>query len=281
MLKYITSILFLLLTLPAWAQQDTSARIRRGGLSDRAGANNSLVDTSLTKRDSALTDTGLSKPDTNLVDSSLVLSDTARKNMLARRDSLHQFRISFDISKPLMKLLVDDSLSFRESFEFEIDYYYKKELYWVAEGGWGSARVEYPDLRYSTKNTFFKAGINKSLLMRRGIHDWDQAFIGARYAVAVINRSDAHYETDASYWGKTFDTIPGKNIVGHWFEITAGTRLEVWNGIFIGWNIRGKFRLNRKPFQELPPYYIAGYGKGDKNSIFDFNFYLSYAIQWQ
>lgn len=283
MSKYIISILLLLLTSSVWGQQDTTVKVQRGSISDRAGAR------TISASDTTFRDTGdvtiadiLDTDTTIVLKDSAALTDSARTGMLTERDSLHQLRISFDISKPLSKLLVKDSLSFRESFEFEVDFYHKKELYLVAEGGWGSGKVDYPDLRYSTKNTFFKAGVNKSLLVRRGVHDWDQAFIGVRYAMAFINRSDAYYESDSNfYWGKTSGIIPGDKMIAHWFEVTAGTRLEVWRGIFIGWNIRGKFRLNKKAFQELPPYFIAGYGKGDKNSIFDFNFYLSYAIRWQ
>jgi hypothetical protein len=286
MSKYITSILLLLLTSQVWAQQDSSG-VKTGSSTDTVRRNkgkrfSSASDTvfrdtaDVSIADILNTDTTVAVADTP------ALSDSTRTGMLKHRDSLHQLRIGFDISKPLLKLLVEDSLSFRESFEFEIDHYFKKELYFVLEGGWGSGRVDYPDLKYSTKNTFFKAGINKSLLVRQGVHDWDQAFIGARYAMAFINRSDAYYQTDSTlFWGNTSGTIPADKMIGHWFEVTAGTRLEVWRGIFIGWNVRGKFRLNKKPFEELPPYFIAGYGKGDKKSIFDFNFYLSYAIRWQ
>jgi len=56
--------------------------------------------------------------------------------------------------------------------------------------------------------------------------------------------------------------------------------VEIFKGLFAGWTIRGKFRLNQAPFRELPPAYIAGYGKGDKNAIFDFGFYINYAIRW-
>ncbi|RYD56008.1 MAG: hypothetical protein EOP56_13815 [Sphingobacteriales bacterium] len=272
MSKYIISILLLLLTATAWAQQDTT-RVRPGDVL--------VVTTDSVANDSSLIIRDSLEVDTVLTDS-VALSDSARSSMIAERDSLHQLRFGFDISKPLMKLLTKDSLSFRETFELEVDFYHKKEIYLVAEGGWGSGRVDYPDLSYRTKNIFVKGGINKSLLVRRGVTDWDQAFIGARYGVAFINRSDANYETDSNaYWGKIVGTIPGRNLTAHWFEVTAGTRLEVWRGIFVGWNARGKFRLNKKAFQDLPPYFIAGYGKGDKNFIFDFNFYLSYAIRWK
>jgi hypothetical protein len=226
MLKYITSILFLLLTLPAFAQDEDSTEA----------------------------------PKINV-------------------DSFHQFRVGIDISKPIINAFIKD----RQAYEFEFDYYHKKELYFVAEGGWGSADVtdSAQQLVYNTTNTFFKAGVNKAMLSRISNKDWDMAFIGLRYGMALIQRSAATYTTYDNFWGSTIGTVPAKSYSAHWFEITGGVKVELFEGIFTGWNVRARFMLNRKSFSELPPSYIAGYGRGDKGSIFDFNFYLNYAIRWR
>jgi len=102
-----------------------------------------------------------------------------------------------------------------------------------------------------------------------------------RYALAFIERSEARYTIFDNFWGNTSGTIPGKNMTAHWLELTGGVRVELAKGLFTGWTIRGKFLLNGNQFKDLPPPYVAGYGRGDKNSIFDFNFYISYAIRWK
>lgn len=192
-------------------------------------------------------------------------------------DTLKQLRIETDISK----FFSNNWSNNRKSYEFSIDYYWRKDLYIVAEGGWGSAHLNDSILNYSSTNTFFKAGINKSMLTRVLPNDWDMAFVGFRYAIGLINRSDASYVTRDPYWGYTSGTIAGKNITAHWAELVAGVRLELYKGIFTGWTVRGKFLLNKGQLKELPPFAIAGYGKGDRNTIFDFNFHLGYAIRWQ
>jgi hypothetical protein len=194
-------------------------------------------------------------------------------------DSLHQLRFSVDISKPVINAFIKQ----RQAYEFEIDYYYKKELYFVAEGGWGSADVidSAKTLVYNTSNVFLKAGINKAMLPRMSKKDWDLLLLGARYGIGFINRSNASYTTYDNFWGTTTGAVPAKSYTAHWAEITAGMKVELIRGFFAGYNVRARFLLNRKSFSELPPSYIAGYGKGDKGSIFDFNFYLSYAIRWQ
>lgn len=192
-------------------------------------------------------------------------------------DSLHQLRIGIDVTRPVINYLADD----HKSYEFEADYYFKKELYFVAEGGWGEAHITDTNLNYDSKNSFFKIGINKCMLARISKKDWDMAFIGVRYGVGLIQRGKASYTVDDLIWGKVSGTKEAKNFTGHWVEITGGVKVELYKGIYAGWNIRGKFLMNPKAFKELAPAYVAGYGKGDKNSVFDFNFYLSYAIRWK
>ncbi|XZF15989.1 DUF6048 family protein [Chitinophagaceae bacterium MMS25-I14] len=192
-------------------------------------------------------------------------------------DLPHQLRIEFDASRPVTNAIMKN----HSSYEISADYHIGNENYLVLEGGFGNADIDYSDLKYKSKNSFARIGINKAMLPRITAGDWDVAFIGVRYGLAFIDRSDATYTTSAPIWGTTTGNIEGKKLTAHWGEITGGVRVELFKGIFTGWNIRGKFLFNQGAFKELPPAYIAGYGKGDKNTIFDFNFYLGYALRWK
>ena len=187
-----------------------------------------------------------------------------------------QLRLGVDLSRPVMNMLVKS----RHSYEFIVDYSLPKEIYLVAEGGFGGSDINYPDLKYTSTNTFVKVGVERSMLQRMFPEDWDLLFVGVRYGMAFIKRKEATFTTNDQFWGATTGTIPAKNITGHWAELTAGLRVELFKGIFTGYTIRGKFLLNQGPFRELPPAYVAGYGKGEKNTVFDFNFYLQYALRW-
>ena len=188
----------------------------------------------------------------------------------------HQLSLGFDITHPI----INASLSDRKGYEFEADYFLSKELYVVAEGGWGSSNVNYVDLKYTTKNTFYRFGFNKGLLARENPKDWDMMFIGLRGAFGSISRSAAQYTVIDSLWGSTSGSLGNKNFNGYWAEITGGMRVELVKCLFAGWNIRGKFLLNSKSFSDLSPLYIAGYGRGDKNAVFDFNLYINYSFRW-
>ena len=187
-----------------------------------------------------------------------------------------QLRFGFDISKPVINLVQHT----RASYEVSVDYYLRHEIYAVAEGGFGSADYDYPDLSYRSSNSFFRVGIDKTLITRLASSDWDAAFIGARYGVAFINRQEASYTIIDSLWGATTGIIPAKTFTAHWVEVTGGVRVELLRNIIAGWNIRGRFLLNENAFRELSPVFIAGYGKGDKTTIFDFNFFICYALRW-
>ncbi|MEZ5016264.1 MAG: DUF6048 family protein [Flavipsychrobacter sp.] len=202
--------------------------------------------------------------------------DSTSANVPDGKTISNQLRINLEISKPFTTLFQDRYTN----YEMEVDYYWKKEGYLSLEGGYGTATVDYTDLKYNSTNTFVKVGYNKSMLSRIMPKDWDMAFIGVRYAVGFINRGDANYLIVDSTWGNTPGVVAGKTLTAHWAEVVGGVKVEVYKGFFLGWTARGKFLLNQKQFKELPPSYMAGYGKGDKNTIFDFNFYFSYAIRW-
>ncbi len=187
-----------------------------------------------------------------------------------------QLRIAFDVTKPVISLARGN----RSSYEAAVDFYVKKEVYAVVEGGFGSAIYEYPDLSYRTNSTFFRAGLDKTLIKRLNGRDWDMAFIGVRYGAAFVNRQEATYAIIDSLWGTTTGSIPSKAFTAHWMEITGGVRVELLPRLMAGWNVRGRFLLSDNAFGDLSPVFIAGYGKGDRTSAFDFNFYVCYAIRW-
>ena len=217
---------------------------------------------------------GQVQQDTLAVKDSTVTDTLPKKRVeLAGR----QLTLSFDIVSPIKNALT----TLHTGYEFGADYYLHGELYLVAEGGWGSSRVNYSDLAYSTTNNFVRVGFNKILLPRENPTDWGGMFMGLRLAAANIQRSAATYQVVDSLWGNTTGAKPAENFNAYWMEITGGVRVELYHGLLAGWNIRGKFMLNGRSFNDLSPIFIAGYGKGDKNAVFDFNFYLSYAIRWK
>ncbi|MBC7552509.1 MAG: hypothetical protein H7257_00870 [Taibaiella sp.] len=211
--------------------------------------------------------------DTVVAADTVAIADSAvRKPEL----TTHQLVVGFDIAGPLRNAL-DAS---RYGYEIAADYYLHKELYLAAEAGWGGCKAAYTDLKYTTTNAFLRLGFNKVLIARENSKDWGGLLLGLRLGAASVGRSVADYMVTDSLWGGSAGTLPAKNLGAYWVEVTAGVRVELYKGLLAGWNVRGKFLLNTKQLEELAPLNISGYGRGDKNSVFDINFYLSYAIRW-
>lgn len=188
----------------------------------------------------------------------------------------HQIRLGIDIAKPIGNVFQQNHYS----YEAALDYLIKKEVYATLEAGFGRSNIDYPDLKYTTSNTFVKIGVDKSMVPRLFSSDWDMLFVGLRYGMAFIQRDEATFTTNDDFWGTTTGTIAGKSFTGHWAELTVGIRVELFKGFYAGYTGRAKFLINQKAFRELPPDFIAGYGKGEKNTNFDFNFYLLYGLRW-
>ena len=205
-------------------------------------------------------------------------SDTTSEHKGKKMDSAsHQLCIGID----LVRLGANNYYTDRKGYELHADYYFKNDFYLTAEGGWGNSKVNYTDLKYTTSNSFFQAGFNKSILTREGKKDWDMMMIGMRAGFAPINRSSVTYFVADSVWGSTpLQTAGSERYTAVWLEVTAGMRVELFKGIMAGWNLRGKFLMNSKSFKDPAPLYIAGYGRGDKATSFVFNVYLSYAVRW-
>ena len=189
----------------------------------------------------------------------------------------HQLGVSFDLAQ----LAYNQYMTYRTGYEFGVDYYIKHDLFLVAEGGWGSSKVTYSDLAYASNNNFFRIGVNRSLLERMHNKDWDMLYFGLRYGMAFINRSAANYVYTDSLWGNVASTVPAAQLNAYWFEVCAGMKVELYKGLALGYTIRGRFLMNTSIINELAPQYIAGYGRGDKASVFDFNCNLSYNIRWK
>lgn len=192
-------------------------------------------------------------------------------------DSTQLISIGIDIAQPITGNIAGD----RQSYEIQVAKSMNKGNYAIAEIGYGSLNFDQPNLAYASSNFFTRIGLDKSLLSRQGPEDFDIAFVGVRYAFAYINRSEARYTIVDPVWGDSKGSIPKNNFAMHWFELTGGVKVELFSGFFTGYIIRGKFLLYNKGDKGLPAYYVAGYGKGEKKSLFDFNVYLSYGLRYR
>ena len=190
--------------------------------------------------------------------------------------------------QPQIKLLLDVGnlgLNFlderRNDYEISADYLYRNNWYIVAEGGYAEGKIDYDNLKYRTTSSYLRVGGDKSLLEPISKRDLDIVFFGFRYGIGMGTRGDAYYVVPSQFGPSKEGVFESQDFIVHWGEMTAGMRVELWQGIYAGWNFRARFLLNGKVFeQKISPNYIAGYGVADKSTSFGFNIYLGYAFRW-
>lgn len=183
-------------------------------------------------------------------------------------------RIGVDLASVLGSFLSDEN----NRTEFQLDIAWKPDINLVAEFGFGDARVENENLRYKSSNQFIRLGLDKNFFNREFKGDKDNAFVGLRYGISAVKRQSATYFITDPIWGNTEGILPAEKFTAHWLELTGGFRMEIMKNIFAGWNVRAKTFLNPARFKELPPGYLAGFGRADQNTAFGFHFYLLYGF---
>jgi len=235
------------------------------------------IDTSSATKEGLNLESGQNKSDSIQNRLIVTIPDSTSKPKKEKTSTQKQLKFSADIGN-IAYSFADET---RKDYQIAVDYLYKK-WYLTAETGIGKGNINYDNLKYNTNSYFIRIGGDNSLLQAISDKDFDIFFFGFRYGLAFGNRSDVYYQVPSPFGPPSEGNLPAKNFVAHWGEMTMGLKVEMWKGVFLGWNFRAKFLLNGKTFENtLTPNYIAGYGKADQTTSFGFNIYLGYAIRWK
>jgi hypothetical protein len=205
-----------------------------------------------------------------------VADTSSQKKKEPKPPYVHQFRVGFDLSRIAANIMFPS----KQGYEVQMDYLLRNNIYLAAETGFGKGKVDYENLKYSNNGYYFKFGVDKSFLDIISNKDFDIGFIGLRYGIGPGKRTEATYSIPSLFGTPATGSVPAQNYLVHWGEITGGVKVEMFKNFFLGWNVRMRFLINSGVFKELAPAYIPGFGKGDKSTAFDINFYASYAIRW-
>ncbi len=183
-------------------------------------------------------------------------------------------RIGIDLSKAFLPVWTDDYTA----WVFQADRAIGKNVYAVLDGGWGKSATNTKSLVYQSSNWFCSAGVDKTFFEQLFPGDLDNASIGIRYGIAPVQRSAATYIIQDPIWGTSEGQIAEKRFLAQWLELTGGFRMEITPRVFMGWTVRAKTLVNPNTVRELPPLYLVGFGRGEKNPAFDYNLYLLFGL---
>ena len=185
-------------------------------------------------------------------------------------------RFGTDVTRPFQDLWTKGN---RYGTEFSADMEIWPNLYPVFETGFETLKINSPHIEYSSNGSYSRIGIDYNLLQAENEKDKNLFFIGLRYGFAFAGQKISHYVID-SYWGQENGNFPNQTYSAHWGEILLGTKGEVFHNFYMGWTIRGKFKISSKALVMPPVYFIPGFGKADKGFNLDFTYSVYYNIPW-
>ena len=157
--------------------------------------------------------------------------------------------------------------------EFQIDVDFR-HLLLALEYGTAKMEVLEEDFAYTNNGSFFRIGPEVNFLYKP--ESFDVISLGLRYASSTLD-DQLIFNTEDAY-GTTQIASSNENAKAQWAEITTGTRIKLWQGLYMGFTIRYKFLKSIK-FGDLEPHYLPGYGENRLDDTDEFGF--SYYLMWR
>lgn len=198
---------------------------------------------------------------------------------LAQEDSTahkkqYLYRVGFDVLKPLQPL----SRNYMW-LEGQIERINSKNGIMCLELGGGSGTLRNQYLDFSSSGVFFRWGLAQNIIYRAGFKDVETASIGFRYGGAWVRNSQAKYTIYDENYGTSSGIISPRSMYRHWIEINIGMKMQVYNNLYLGWILRGAYKLNSPATNDISPIVIPGFGRGDRSSAVQIGLYLSYLLR--
>jgi len=188
-------------------------------------------------------------------------------------------RVGVDLSKIARSFYEDDY----KGLEVVGDYRLTKRYYIAGELGNENKTVNDDQLNFTTKGTYFKAGVDYNLY-----ENWldmeNMVYIGARYGVSSFSQTLNSYTiyNRYPYFGPSQTIESGEKFNGlsaQWIEVLVGVKAKVINNFYVGFSFRmNRLVSNKKPdgFDNL---YIPGFNRTYDGSFgAGFNYTVSYFV---
>ena len=213
--------------------------------------------------------------------------DQQEKLRPIRDFSLAALRIGFSLTDPVQPLLYE---GLEEAYALQADLSIDRFML-VADVGRGRyARTKQPrdtlasSYQYGTQGNYFKIGVDVNFLKDQEANTRfakdDVIFWGLRYANSAFS-ANTTFDLEDSVWGDFIVMENHDKLRVWWIEMVAGIKVEVFKNVFLGYTMQ--FRFLKKFSQESPltPYDVPGFGSGNRNTVFGFDYYLFYRIPFR
>ena len=210
-------------------------------------------------------------------------------NLMSQDDDISQdsiinqkygLRIGFDLNK-LINSYSDNNY---EGIEFSADYRIFNKLYLASEIGHTNKYIEEDYINFKSKGNYLKVGIDYNL-HNNWLDMQNMIFSGLRIGYSSFDQtinSYTIYDVNSDVWGLNTidDSILNNNLSSFWLELIFGIKAEIFNNLFLGFNLEIKKMIDSKTKNEIDNLYVPGFNRTFEGSSFGtgFSYKISYLI---
>lgn len=202
-------------------------------------------------------------------------------NVNLKNDTIEKFGIRAGVD--LNKIIRSASNSNYTGLSINGDIRIKKSLYIFSEIGNEEKKINSDYLNSTVKGTYLKVGTNFKL--NNDIKTENLFYSGLILGFSNFNQSIDNYtiyNTNSTYWGESYidESLSLSNLNAVWFEIVFGLKTEIFNNLFLGFELQLKNVLKQKNSQGITNFYIPGFNRTYDSSDFGagFSYTISYLI---
>ena len=189
-------------------------------------------------------------------------------------------RIGFDLNK-LINSYSDNNY---DGIEFSADYRIFNKLYLASEIGHTNKYIEEDYINFKSKGNYLKVGIDYNL-HNNWLDMQNMIFSGLRIGYSSFDQtinSYTIYDVNSDVWGLNTidDSILNNNLSSFWLELIFGIKAEIFNNLFLGFNLEIKKMIDSKTKNEIDNLYVPGFNRTFEGSSFGtgFSYKISYLI---
>jgi hypothetical protein len=170
-----------------------------------------------------------------------------------------------------------------QGIELVGDYRLTRKYYLAAELGNENKTTNEPQLNFTTKGSYIKAGFDYN-----AYENWlgmeNMIYLGMRYGFSTFSQTLNSYQVyDANqYLGTQPIIVSGEKFDGlnaSWLEVVAGIKAEVFQNLFVGFSFRLNYLVSNKKPDNFDNLYVPGFNRTyDGKFGVGFNYTVSYFL---
>lgn len=202
-----------------------------------------------------------------------------KKDSIVPIPERYGLRVGTDLYKIARSIYDNDY----KGFEITGDYRLTQKIYIAGEVGNENKTTDEPQLNFTTKGTYFKAGFDYNIY-KNWLDMENMITLGMRYGFSSFTQELNSYsiynphpyfdESDVINVSRKYSGLSA-----HWVEFVAGVKAEVFDNFFMGFTLRMNRLVSNKKPSDFDNLYIPGYNRTyDGDFGVGFNYTVSYFI---